>query len=171
VKLDTWQPNGNRSAKAGLMIRGSTAANAPEFTIHVTGQNGAIKLKYRSVTGNSTTGVNGPPSATFPVWLRLVKTGSAVTGYFSTDGVVYEALGPSRTLGDLGEDYLYGLAATSIEPGEYVGATFRDVRVGPLPVPPEPTATPTSTATPTNTSTATPTRTPSPTPTATLPAS
>src|SRR5690606_32942745 len=72
VKLDEWQPNGNRSAKAGLMIRGSTAANAPEFTIHVTGQNGAIKLKYRSVTGNSTTGVNGPPSATFPVWLRLV---------------------------------------------------------------------------------------------------
>lgn len=172
VKLDGWEPNGNKSAKAGLMIRGSTAANAPEFTIHITGQNRAIKLKYRTVTGNSTTTVNGPMSASLPVWLRLVKVGSAVTGYFSTDGIVYEAIGPSRTLGDLGQDYLYGPAATSNEPGAYVTAAFRDVRVGPLPVPPEPTTTPTLTSTPTNTATATvpasPTPTATPTNTATV---
>lgn len=167
VKLGGWEPDGHKAAKAGLMIRGSTAANAPEFTIHVTGTTGSIKLKYRTVTGGSTTGVNGPERPSLPVWLRLVKTGNAVTAYFSTDGVVYEAIGPSYTLGDLGVDYLYGLAATSNEPGAYVTATFQDVRVGPLPVPPTPTATPTATPTQTPTAiatnTATPTRTLTPT--------
>lgn len=175
VRLAGWETGDSNTAKAGLMIRGSTAANAPEFTLHVTGRGRAVKLKYRPATGGTTTSINVADGAPLPIWLRLVKQGQAITAYTSTDGIYYEAAGPPVTLSGLGSEYVYGLAATSNQPGSYVTATFRDVRLGPLPVPPSPTATPTATAsatpspTPSRTPTATITPTASPTPTGTLP--
>ena len=171
ARLAGWETNDNNTAKAGLMIRGSTAANAPEFTLHVTGRNRAVKLKYRTTTGGATTSINVADGAPLPIWLRLVKQGQAITAYTSTDGVYYEPAGPPVTLGGLGSEYVYGLAATSNQPGSYVTATFRDLRLGPLPVPPQPTATPTATPspTPTRTPTATVTPTTSASPTGTRP--
>lgn len=159
VRLAGWETGSTKTAKAGLMLRASTAANAPEFTIHVTGASRAIKLKVRTTAGGQTTNIGGPESAPLPVWLRLVKTGNVVQAYYSADGVYYEALGEPIVMPNLGGDFLFGPAATSNEPGSYVTATFRDLRVGPLPVPPAPTATPTATQSPTGT------LKPSPTPT------
>lgn len=169
VRLAGWETGDSNTAKAGLMIRGSTAANAPAFTLHVTGRNRAVKLKVRPTTGGATTNVGVADDAPLPIWLRLVKQGQTITAYTSTDGVYYEAAGPPVTLSGLGSEYVYGLAATSNQPGSYVSATFRDVRLGPLPVPPSPTATPSATpsATPTGTPTATATASPTATRTAT----
>lgn len=163
VRLAGWDTNGTKTAKAGLMLRASTAADAPEFTIHVTGASRAIKLKYRANAGGTTTNVGGPDVAPLPVWLRLLKTEDVVQAFYSTDGVYYEAVGAPQVMKNLGEEYLYGLAATSNAPGEYVTATFRDLRVGPLPVPPPPTPTPTATQSPTPKPSSTPTSSPTPT--------
>lgn len=170
VKVTGWAAGGAKSAKVGLVLRGSTDAGAPSFAIHLTGPKRDIKLKARTQTDGNTTSVSGPPGVALPVWLRLVKTGDAVQGYYSTDGVYYEAVGPAFTLSGLGTGYLYGLGTTSNTAGKSVTATFADVRVGSLPVPPSPTPTPTLTATPTATVTATPspTMTSTATPTATL---
>ncbi|HRN68259.1 MAG TPA: hypothetical protein PK205_12640 [Promineifilum sp.] len=165
ARLDDWDAGGIGSAKAGLMIRGSAAAGAPEFAIHVTGPNNSIKLKVRTTAGGTTQGESGPSQPSLPLWLRLVKTGNLVAAYYSTDGAYYVALGAPRALGGLGADYLYGLAATSNEPGRYVTADFQSARVGPLPIPLAPTAT--ATATPTPTATTTPTSTATATPTTT----
>ncbi|MBP6786343.1 MAG: hypothetical protein KA170_02055 [Candidatus Promineofilum sp.] len=169
VQLAGWDIGDSSTAKAGLMIRGSTAANAPEFTLHVTGRSRALKLKYRTTSGGPTTNVGLSDGAPLPIWLRLVKEGKAITAYTSTNGLYYEAAGPPVTLSGLGSEYVYGLAATSNQPGRYVTATFRDLRLGPLPVPPSPTATPTPTPskTPSPSPTATATATASPTPTRT----
>ncbi|MCL4805298.1 MAG: hypothetical protein KJ046_13430 [Anaerolineae bacterium] len=161
VKVTGWAAGGAKSAKAGLVLRGSTAAGAPSFAIHLTGPKRAIKLKVRAQTDGDTTGVNGPPGVALPVWLRLVKTGDSVRGYYSTDGIYYEAVGPAFTLDGLDAGYLYGMGVTSNAADKSVTATFADVRVGPLPVPPAPSPTPTATQSPT------PTATQSPTPTAT----
>ena len=160
ARLDSWDPDGIGSAKAGLMIRGA-AAGAPAFTLHLTGPDNSLKLKARTTAGGTTLSENGPERPALPLWLRLVKTGNVVAAYYSTDGIYYEAIGAPRALSGLEADYLYGLAATSNEPGRYVTAGFGGVRVGPLPVPPAPTATATAspTATPTTTPTATPTAT------------
>ena len=167
VKLTAWTTNGAKTPKAGLVIRDSTAANAASFAVHVTGANRTIKLKVRTQTGGNTTNVNGPDSAALPVWLRIVKNGNGVRGYYSTDGIYYEAIGQSFILNELGADYLYGLAATSNSAATAVTATFGDVRVGPLPVPPAVTPTATATLTPTPTASPTATTTQTPTSTAT----
>lgn len=168
VKLNGWDAAGVDSAKAGLMIRASTAAGAPHFTIHVTGPDRLIRLKVRSAAGAATTNVNGPATSPATVWLRLVRSGTLVSGYYSADGVNWTMLDTPRSVDGLASGYLFGFATTSNADGKYVTAAWGPVKIGPLPVPPTPTPTPTatSTRTPTPTPTKTPTVTPSPTTTA-----
>ncbi|MBP9502119.1 MAG: hypothetical protein KBF17_08170 [Candidatus Promineofilum sp.] len=161
VKLVDWDAAGVNSAKAGLMIRASTAAGAPHFTIHITGPDRLIKLKVRAVAGGATANVNGPGSLPEAVWLRLVRSGNQVSGYYSADGVNWTLLDTPTAIDGLGQSYLFGFATTSNAAGKYVTATYGSVKIGPLPVPPTPTPTPTWTPSPTPTRA--PTKTPPPT--------
>lgn len=123
AKLTAWLPAGVTTAKAGLMIRGSTDPGAPEMTVHVTGVNRALKLKYRTQAGWSTANFNGPTGSTLPLWLRLTKSGSTVTAYYSTNGTSWTQLGSPQMLTGIGGGFLYGMAVSSNSNTE-VSATF-----------------------------------------------
>jgi hypothetical protein len=71
-------------AKAGVMIRSSTSAGAADVIIDVK-PDGGIEFMSRSSDGGSTTWYNGW-GATVPVWLALVRSGSAVYAYAAADG-------------------------------------------------------------------------------------
>ena len=71
-------------SQAGLMLRQSSAANAAYASLVV--KNGACFFQSRAATGAATTQVLSTSPVTLPIWLKLVRNGSSITGYQSTDG-------------------------------------------------------------------------------------
>lgn len=158
----------HKNAMGGLMLRDSTAANSAFAMVNVatfgqdwnntyfdrtevvftwrsaTGANastaGRTTLGGRRVSGGSIV-VDGPvatPTHLAPVWLRLNKSGSTVTAYYST-GV--DAPGAWTQLGSASvtfanTNYRAGLAVTSSNTGMTVAANFDNCNLPGGPVQP-----------------------------------
>src|SRR5689334_15936335 len=86
--------NTNTFAKAGLMLRDSNAPGAAHVIIDVR-PTGDIEFMTRQSTGGSTSWLSGA-TKTAPVWLKLTRAGSLVTGYFSVDGVSWSQVGSTN---------------------------------------------------------------------------
>jgi hypothetical protein len=111
-------------AKAGVMIRDSSDANAAHAILDVR-PTGDIELMTRASTGASTTFAAGSMH-TLPVWLKLVRSGAAVTGYVSSDGASWDVVGSADT--SLSRDHaLAGPVVTSHNPAVLNTATFDHV--------------------------------------------
>jgi glucose/arabinose dehydrogenase len=109
-------------AKAGLMVKASTAAGSPYAAMMVTPEHGT-RLQANFAT--SLAGSTGPA----PRWLRLSRSGNVVTGFESADGVAWTLLG-TVDLGALPETVEVGLFVTSHDAGSLGTATFDHVSVG-----------------------------------------
>jgi ABC-type transport system involved in multi-copper enzyme maturation permease subunit len=77
-------------SKAGLIITATTGQGSAYVAIMVTGSRGA-RMQW-DYTGD-TPGLAGGASATSPRWLRLTRTGDAITGYDSADGTNWTRTG------------------------------------------------------------------------------
>jgi hypothetical protein len=84
------QTNTDPWAKAGVMLRASTAANSAFVDVVQTPGNG-VAFQYRDASGNL--GNIQGPSITGPVYVEIVRTGNTFTGYYSTNGTSWTALG------------------------------------------------------------------------------
>ena len=113
TNTDSW-------AKAGLMLRAGTAANAINAFIAYTPGNG-VTFQYRTVVGGGCA-YTPTGSLSLPRWLRLIRTGTTVTGQHSADGVTWTTLG-STTL-SLGTTANCGLALTAHNNAAVATATF-----------------------------------------------
>jgi ABC-type transport system involved in multi-copper enzyme maturation permease subunit len=82
--------------KAGLIIKENTSQGSMYAAIMVTGGHG-VRMQY-NYTGDIA-GVAGAVSTTAPRWLRLTRTGDAVTGYASTDGSTWTTVGTVHLTG------------------------------------------------------------------------
>jgi ABC-type transport system involved in multi-copper enzyme maturation permease subunit len=82
--------------KAGLIIKENTAQGSTYAAIMVTGGHG-VRMQYNYT--RDTAGPSGAVSATAPRWLRLTRTGDTLTGYASTDGTRWTAVGTVRLSG------------------------------------------------------------------------
>ncbi len=83
-------------AKAGLIVLASSRPGAAYAAVMVTGGHGVrMQDDYTADTG----GLPGPVTAAAPRWLRLVRSGSALTGYDSADGTHWIRLGTARLAG------------------------------------------------------------------------
>jgi len=129
--------NTNTFAKAGLMLRDSTAAGAAHVILDVR-PTGDIEFMTRAASGGVTTWLSGAVK-TAPVWLKLTRAASLVTGYVSADGASWTEVG-STTL-TFGPSPLAALIVTSHDTAQLNAATFDNVSAGPLaivlPPPPE----------------------------------
>jgi ABC-type transport system involved in multi-copper enzyme maturation permease subunit len=77
-------------AKAGIMIKASTTPGSAYAAVLVTGSNG-VRMQW-DYTGD-TAGLPGNASASSPRWLRLVRSGSVVSGYDSLNGTTWALVG------------------------------------------------------------------------------
>jgi len=123
------QQNTQPFAKAGIMIRETTAAGSKHVALYMS-PDGNLRMQYRT-TKNGSTGQITPIaiSGTDPKWLRLVRSGTtAVVGYYSADGVSWT---PSGTISiTMPTEVNAGLAVCSRNNNVSTGtATFDNVSI------------------------------------------
>ena len=113
-------------AKAGLMIRESTAANSRHASVFITPGNG-VAFQWRSCTGGGSCNVN-LTCAQAPCWLKLVRSGNCLSAYYSTDASnpSWKQIGSAQTI-SIASCATFGLAVTSHNDGAVCTATFSNV--------------------------------------------
>ncbi len=118
--------NTNAWAKAGLMMRDGTAANAIHADIFITPGNG-VTFQRRTSTGGATVN-SAVAGVTAPRWLKLVRTGSTISGFYGSDGVTWIQVGSTQTVTMPGA-IKAGMAVTSHNAGSLAAATFTNVAI------------------------------------------
>ena len=111
-------------AKAGVMIRESTNANAANAFVAVTPGNG-VTWQYRASTGGSS-GNNNTTGLSAPYWVKLVRSGNTFTGYRSPNGVTWTQQGTSQTFA-MAATACVGLVVTAHNSSRLNTATFDNV--------------------------------------------
>ncbi|MFD4509398.1 ABC transporter permease subunit [Streptomyces sp. NPDC058457] len=123
-------------AKAGLVIKASTRPGSPYAAIMVTGSHG-VRMQNDYV--NDTAGHPGSDahsdSAAAVHWLRLDRSGDAITGYASADGTRWTKVGTvhMRELGRTAQGGLFVASPPAVDGlgtrGSVSTAVFGDLRV------------------------------------------
>jgi len=121
--------NVNPWNKAGVMIRDTLSAGAENALLYVTPTNG-ISFQSRTSTGGVTS-ANGSAVASVPCWLKLARSGSSVTAYWSSNGTSWNLIN-SQTI-SMSTNAFIGLAAGSKDNILLNTATFDNVTVTPTP--------------------------------------
>jgi hypothetical protein len=83
--------NTNANAKAGIMLRASLASDSPHVILDLK-PSSEIEFMTRATPSGITawfSGANQP----MPAWLKLVRTGSTVTGFSSADALTWNRVG------------------------------------------------------------------------------
>jgi outer membrane protein assembly factor BamB len=116
------------SAKAGVMLRAGTEANAAYYAVFVT-PGGGIQVQYRVAQG-----YNARNAATIsgkaPVYLRVARVGNTFTAYTSDDGRNWAAVPYSSFTLTMPSTLLAGLAVTSHNAAELCSVTINTVTIG-----------------------------------------
>lgn len=127
----TAMDNTNPWAKAGVVIRNDlTGAGAsPGYAVMVVTPGNGVAFQW-DANGNgyldSSSAVGGVRA---PAWVRLVRTGSQVSGYYSTDGSTWTKVGPTVDLAGVAGTQDAGLIATSHAAGVTGQFSFSDFSV------------------------------------------
>ena len=128
--------NTNISAKAGVMIRETTATGSRYALVSVTPSSG-IKFEYRSSTGGSAASAATVTGTTAPVYVRLVRSGSKFYGYYSANGTSWTQIGSSVTI-TMNSGVLAGLAVSAVNNGALNTAVFDSINATGYNPPPAP---------------------------------
>ncbi len=120
--------NSNSWSKAGVMIREDMTEGARFGMVCVTPGNGLVG-NYRTTAGGLRNFAGGPALNAAPNnWVRIVRSGSLITGYTSFTGTTWTHLF-STTLPNLASTVRFGLAVTATDNSQLVSATFDNVQV------------------------------------------
>lgn len=127
----TSQANTNTWAKAGVMIRNGTAANAAHAMTVVTPANG-FNFMYRTTAGGSSGYTAGPALNAAPNnWVRVVRSGSELYSFVSADGLAWSQIGTPASIA-MGASVNAGLAVCSHVDTTPGAAGFDHVSITPL---------------------------------------
>jgi regulation of enolase protein 1 (concanavalin A-like superfamily) len=111
--------------KSGVMIRQDLTANAPNAMAAVTNANGMI-FQSRVTRGGVSTSIKGFAGAA-PQWIRIVRRGNALSGYYSVAGTTWTLMGTTTVT--MATRVYVGLAVTSHNPSASASASFSNVTV------------------------------------------
>lgn len=132
----TGLTNTNADAKVGLMFRDSTAANARFAMLNVK-PGGGLEVITRTTGGGSAAYIIGAvtgitPSASTPIWIKLVKSGTDYTASYATTTTTpttWTAIG-TVSLSLTNTTYVAGLATVSHVNGTLTTATVDNYSLG-----------------------------------------
>ncbi len=134
--------NTNAFAKAGIMLRESTAAGAAHVILDVR-PGGDIEFMTRTSTNGATTYLGGATKAP-PAWLKLARAGNVVTGSVSSNGASWTVVGSTST--SMSTTATMGMLVNSHNTGALNTSTFDNASIaaGSTPPPPPPPPPPSS---------------------------
>lgn len=112
-------------AKAGVMIRESTATNS-RFNWEGATPVGSNYYGYRTSTGGNASISSAATAVILPYWVRVQRAGSVFSSWRSQDGAAWTQIGSNQTM-DLPSEVLAGLAVSSRSDGTISTATFDNV--------------------------------------------
>lgn len=113
-------------SKAGLILKAGTGQGSTYAAVMVTGGHG-VRMQYDYTHDRA--GRPGGVSTDAPRWLRLTRSGDAVTGAESADGTTWATVGTAKLTG-LPSTVEAGLFATSPQYAEEVSESFRSGAMG-----------------------------------------
>jgi regulation of enolase protein 1 (concanavalin A-like superfamily) len=116
--------------KAGIMIRGSADAGAPQAFLLISGGKG-ISFQRRTVQAGPTTSTAGGAGGA-PRWLRLSRRGVRISAYVAVTSGAWRLVG-TDSIG-MGQQVLAGLAVSSHDAAATATAVFSNVSVVPTPI-------------------------------------
>lgn len=119
--------------KTGILVRDkiNDAGTAPEGVILFVSPEGGVQLEWNSnadASIDSVTPANGTIPPTVPVHLKLVRSGSTYTGYYSTDGTTWTKVGSADVPGQA-DTQDAGMFITSHTSGSPATADFHGFTV------------------------------------------
>ncbi len=91
VRISGLQNTGS-AARVGVMIRDSLAPNSKEIFMGMTNSN-AYRWVRRTATGGNTSSSNSNNGTVPNTWVRLVRSGTTITAYKSTNGTSWTTVG------------------------------------------------------------------------------
>lgn len=115
----------NRDIKVGVMIRQSLEEGSAHQGIFVNGLRELTAIYRDRSTGWSQVNDTAPPTVSYPIWLKVEKTGNVVKTYWSKEGT--EWVEKSSLTLNLAGKFTMGLAVSAGAEGKYVDAVFSNV--------------------------------------------
>jgi autotransporter-associated beta strand protein len=110
AKISVLQNTGT-SSRVGVMIRDTLATNSKEIFMGMTGTN-AYRWLRRTTTGGTTTSTSSSTGTVPNTWVRLVRSGTTITAYKSTNGTTWTSVGSTTSTTFASTCYI-GLAVAS----------------------------------------------------------
>lgn len=131
--------NTNATAKAGVMMRESLAANSRNVMALLTPTAAnSYRFQTRSSTGGTTSRPATTGTASPPGWVRVTRSGNTFSAFSSSNGTTWSTIGAPVTV-TMGATIFIGLAVTSHNTGALATAVFDNVlATTPTPPPPPP---------------------------------
>jgi hypothetical protein len=114
-------------AKAALMIRESLSPDSRNTIVFLSPSNG-VSAQGRTVTGQLSSSFGGITNLVAPQWIKLVRSGSNMNAYESSNGINWVWVGTQTN--NISNNYYIGLAVTSKSYGVLNTSTFDNVSVG-----------------------------------------
>ncbi len=120
----------NTLTKCGVMIRETLTGASRHAATVITPGNG-VNLFYRTFTGggSGTTQVLGQ---TVPIWVKMVRSGSSFSSWYSPDGTNWMQIGTTQTI-TMSNNVYAGLCLSSHTSGSIAEATIDNVSITTLP--------------------------------------
>ena len=114
-------------AKAGVMFRQTTTANSPFAMVAATPGNGVV-FQWRTTSGGTagSTQIAGVGGA---IWVKVARSGTSFSGYYSTDGINWIQIGSAVTIA-MPTTIRAGLAVVSHNNALGCSALFANVALG-----------------------------------------
>ncbi|MBA3883466.1 MAG: DUF1349 domain-containing protein [Chthoniobacterales bacterium] len=128
VKVAT-QENTSLLAQAGVMIRESLDSGSKHAAMLITPGKGAFFQRRTATNGTTSQNVKTGSGIVAPYWLKLVRSGSKLTGYHSSTGTSWTQLG-SATI-SMASSVWIGLAVSSSANATVSTANFTNINIGP----------------------------------------
>jgi regulation of enolase protein 1 (concanavalin A-like superfamily)/phosphatidylserine/phosphatidylglycerophosphate/cardiolipin synthase-like enzyme len=134
------EQNTSSFAKAGVMLRETLTSTATNVILDLN-PTGNAEFMARSSTGAATAWLAGAAQSA-PAWLRLVRSGTTITGSVSADGVTWTTVGTTTV--SMATNIFVGLVVCSHTTSALNTSAFDNVTVqtttgAPPPPPPPPT--------------------------------
>ena len=95
------------------MLREDLTSGAKNAFVALSGSGSAV-FQYRKLTDQGSTVHASVSGITYPVWVKLLKTGTLFSAFTSADGITWKTLGNPVDLGFGSGSYYIGLAAASL---------------------------------------------------------